>query len=206
MKSLFLLIAGLMLSTLSLADDIPPDVLIKNVTNEVLEIVRKDKEIQSGNTKKATELIELKVLPNFNFTRMTQKALGSNWIKANATQQKQLTDELRTLLVRIYSTTLTQYKDQEISFREFVLKPGETEVKVRTVIKQKNGAAPIPVDYWLEKSATGWKAVDIDVSGVSLLANYKGEFVSVVRNDGFDGLIKYLQAKNKTGETAPTKK
>ncbi|OIR01702.1 putative phospholipid-binding protein MlaC precursor [mine drainage metagenome] len=173
----------------------PPDVLIKSVTNEVLDIVRKDKDIQSGNHQRAIELVEAKVLPHFNFTHMTQLSLGRDWRKATPEQQKVLTDEFRTLLVRTYSKALNEYKSQVILFKPFKMKPGDTDVKVQTQISQP-GSRPIPLDYYLEKLPQGWTVYDIEVDGISLVVNYRESFAAEVRKDGIDGLIKTLQTKN----------
>lgn len=197
--------AALAVSTGALADDATPDVLIKNVTNEVLEIVRKDRDIQSGNTKKAIDLVEAKVLPHFNFTRMTQLAMARDWRQATPAQQKTLIDEFRSLLVRTYSKALTEYKNQTIEFKPFKMQAGETDVKVRTQIDQ-SGAKPIGLDYYLEKLPNGWKVYDIEVGGISLVTTYRGSFGSEVRQSGIDGLIKTLQSKNASGEAAATKK
>lgn len=206
MKFLFALFSAVLIAGSASAQELTPDVLIKNVTNEVLDIVRKDKDIQSGNTRKAIELVEAKVLPHFNFTRMTQLALARDWRQANAAQQKALTDEFRTLLVRTYSKALTEYKNQSIDFRPFSAKPGETDVRVRTEIKQSGAGKNIELDYFLEKSGTAWKVYDIEVGGISLVTNYRESFASEVRNNGIDGLVKSLQAKNKSGEAASVKK
>ena len=206
MKSLFALFSGLLVAVTAMAQEVAPDVLVKTVTNEVLEIVRKDKEIQSGNTKKAIDLVEAKVLPNFNFTRMTQLALARDWRQANPAQQKILTDEFRLLLVRTYSKALTEYKNQTIEFKPFALKAGESDVRVRTEIKQSGAGKNIELDYFLEKSGAGWKVYDIEVGGISLVTNYRDSFASEVRNNGIDGLIKSLQAKNKSGEATSVKK
>ena len=207
MKFLFALLSGLLIANGAMAQETTaPDVLVKNVTNEVLDIVRKDKDIQSGNTKKAIELVEAKVLPHFNFMRMTQLAMARDWRQANAAQQKTLTDEFRMLLVRTYSKALTEYKNQTIDFRPFALKPSDTEVRVRTEIKQSGAGKNIELDYFLEKSPAGWKVYDIEVGGISLVTNYRDSFASEVRNNGIDGLIKTLQAKNKSGEANVTKK
>ena len=207
MKFLFALLSGLLIANGAMAQEATaPDVLVKNVTNEVLDIVRKDKDIQSGNTKKAIELVEAKVLPHFNFARMTQLAMARDWRQANAAQQKTLTDEFRLLLVRTYSKALTEYKNQTIDFRPFALKPSDTEVRVRTEIKQSGAGKNIELDYFLEKSPAGWKVYDIEVGGISLVTNYRDSFASEVRNNGIDGLIKTLQAKNKSGEANVTKK
>ena len=206
MKSLFAFFSGLVIAVTAMAQEVAPDALIKSVTNEVLEIVRKDKDIQSGNTKKAIDLVEVKVLPHFNFTRMTQLALARDWRQANAAQQKVLTDEFRLLLVRTYSKALTEYKNQTIDFKPFAAKAGETDVRVRTEIKQSGAGKNIELDYFLEKSAAGWKVYDIEVGGISLVTNYRDSFAAEVRNNGIDGLIKSLQAKNKSGEATSVKK
>lgn len=206
MKYLFALLGGLLIAAATPAQEVAPDAMIKTVTNEVLDIVRKDKDIQSGNTKKAIELVEAKVLPNFNFTRMTQLAVARDWRQASSGQQKALTDEFRTLLVRTYSKALTEYKNQTIDFKPFTLKAGETDVRVRTEIKQSGAGKNIELDYYLEKSGTAWKVYDIEVGGISLVTNYRESFASEVRNNGLDGLIKSLQAKNKSGEATSVKK
>jgi phospholipid transport system substrate-binding protein len=206
MKLLFAFFSGLLISATVMAQDVAPDVLVKTVTEEVLEIVRKDKDIRSGNTKKAIELVESKVLPNFNFTRMTQLALARDWRQASAAQQKTLTDEFRALLVRTYAKALTEYKNQTVAYKPFTLKAGETDVRVRTEIKQSGAGKNVELDYWLEKSSSGWKVYDIEVGGISIVTNYRESFAAEVRNNGIDGLIKSLQAKNKSGDTAPVQK
>jgi phospholipid transport system substrate-binding protein len=177
-----------------------PDVLVKSVTQEVLGIVKADKDIQSGNTKKTIALVEEKVLPHFNFARMTALAMGPNWRKASPEQQKQLVDQFRTLLVRTYSTALTQYRNQTIDFKPLRMQPADTEVTVRSEVKQ-SGAEAVGIDYAMEKTAGGWKVYDVSVAGVSLVTTYRDSFASEVRNTGVDGLIKTLADKNRQLET-----
>lgn len=203
MKWLLAVLTSFSLVSAAQAQEMPaPDVLIKNVTNEVLEIVRKDKDIQSGNYKKAIQLVEAKVLPNFNFTRMTALAMARDWRNATPAQQKTLTDEFHTLLVRTYSKALSEYGSQTVEFRPFKMNAADTDVKVRTQINQGGGAKPITLDYYLEKGAAGWKVYDIEVGGISLVTNYREFFATEVRNGGIDGLIKALQAKNLTAGDA----
>ena len=206
MKFLLVFFSSLLISSTVLAQEVAPDALVKTTTEEVLEIVRKDKDIQSGNTKKAIELVESKVLPNFNFTRMTQLAMARDWRQASPAQQKALTDEFRTLLVRTYAKALTEYKNQTVAYKPFTLKAGETDVRVRTEIRQSGAGKNVELDYWLEKSASGWKVYDIEVGGISIVTNYRESFATEVRNNGIDGLVKSLQSKNKSGEVAPVKK
>ena len=196
MKSLLSVLFGLFVAaSAALANEEAPDAMIRKVTDDVLNIVRQDKDIRSGNTKKAIELVEAKVLPNFNFQRMTALAMGRDWNKANADQKKRLTDEFKTLLVRTYSNALTGYKDQTIRYKPAKLQSGDTEVMVRTEIVQP-GNKPIPLDYSLEKQPEGWKVYDVVVAGVSLVTNYRDTFNQEVRANGVDGLIDMLAKKN----------
>jgi phospholipid transport system substrate-binding protein len=177
----------------------PPDVLVKNVTSEVVEIIAKDKEIRSGNRAKLIAVIDAKVLPHFNFTSMTQLAMGQNWKSATPEQRKQLVDAFRTLLVRTYASALAAYSEQKFDYRPLRAKPTDTDVTVQVRVIQP-GAQPVPLDYSMEKTPTGWKVYDVIVGGVSLVANYRSEFSAVVRNSGIDALIKDLQTKNRALE------
>ena len=197
MKSMFSLVLGLLLlSTSAFAQEDSPDALIKKVTDDVLTIVRQDKDIQSGNTKKAIELVEAKVLPNFNFQHMTALAMGKDWNKATPDQKTQLTEEFKTLLVRTYSNALTGYKDQTVRYKPTKMQGGDTDVVVKTEIVQ-SGSKPIQLDYSMEKQADGWKVYDVIVAGVSLVTNYRGTFAQEVSANKIDGLIKMIADKNK---------
>ena len=194
------------LVTSAVAQEVAPDTLIRNVSNEVLDIVRSDKEIQSGNTGKAISLVEAKVFPHFNFMRMTQLAVGKDWRQATPEQQKILAGEFRTLLVRTYSKALTEYRNETIKFKPTGLKPDDTDIRVRTGISQGNSGKSISLDYFMEKSSTGWKAYDIEIAGVSLVTNYRDSFGGEIRRSGIDGLIKSLQSKNQSGDSGASKK
>lgn len=207
MKFLTALFASLILgASAANAQELAPDALIRSVTEDVLEVVRADKDLKNGNTKKAIELVDAKVLPHFDFTRMTRLALGRDWRQTSPEQQKVLIGEFRDLLVRTYSKALTEYKNQTIAYKPFSLKAGDTDAKVRTEIRQPSGGKPIELDYYLGKTGTAWKVYDIEVGGISLVTNYRDTFASEIRNGGIDGLIKSLQAKNKSGEAGAAKK
>lgn len=183
------------------AQDTPPDVLVKNVTLEVVAIVAKDKDIQAGDRRKVIELIEAKVLPHFNFSSMTASAVGRHWEKANPQQKAQLTDEFRTLLVRTYASSIAAYRDQKFDFRPLRAKPADTDVTVHVRVLQ-SGAQPVQIEYDMEKRPTGWKVWDVRVAGISLVANYRTEFDLQVREGGVEGLIKTLRTKNRSLERA----
>jgi phospholipid transport system substrate-binding protein len=174
----------------------PPDALAKSVTDEVLAVLRADKDIQAGNRKKVVDLVEKKVLPHFNFVRMTQLAAGRYWREASAEQRKSLVEEFRTLLVQTYAATFTAYRDQQVEYRPLRMQPDETEVVVKSLINQPGGK-PVTVDYKMEKSDAGWKVYDVVVGDLSLVQSYRGTFSTEVQKGGIDGLVKALAEKNK---------
>jgi phospholipid transport system substrate-binding protein len=177
--------------------DVAPDALARSVTDEVLAIVRADRDLQAGHPQKVAQLVETKVLPHFNFAHMTQLAVGRNWRQATPEQQKVLTDEFRTLLVRTYTTAFTQYKNQTIDYRPLHVAPSDTDVVVKSLVKQPAGQ-PVAVDYAMEKLPGGWKVYDVKIEGISLVENYRNTFNSQIQRNGVDGLIKALADKNKS--------
>jgi len=197
MNRLFIALCFMFVSAVAQAQELAADALVKGITEEVLTTLRKGRE--QGGTRRVADLVESKVLPHFDFARMTQLALAVNWRRASPDQQKALTQEFKTLLVRTYSTALSSYRDQSVEFKPLRARPEETEVTVRTEIKQKAGQ-PIPIDYEMEKTPAGWKVFDVKVAGVSLITTYKDDFASQIRESGVDGLIKTLANKNRQND------
>ncbi len=176
--------------------EVAPDALARNTTNEVLRIVRQDKDIKNGNSRKILDLVEQRILPNFDFEHMTQLAVGKHWPKATPEQRQALVDEFRTMLVRTYSSAISSVADYKIEFKPFNAAPGAEEVTVNTEVS-KPGAPPIPIDYRMEKKNGNWKVFDVLVDNVSLVTVYRNSFNSEVRKNGIDGLVVALQRRNK---------
>ena len=178
------------------AEVMAPDVLAKTVTEEVLASLRASKEINAGDLGKAAELIEIKILPHFNFPTMTRLVMGRHWAQATPEQRQALTSEFRTLLVRTYTASLTLYRDQTIDYRPLKLTPRDTDVIVKSVVRQARGE-PISVDYAMEKTESGWKVYDVKLAGISLVENYRSAFSAEIERSDIDGLIKALAEKNR---------
>jgi len=172
-----------------------PDALVKRIADEVLTVIRADKDVAAGNQQKVAALAEQKVLPHFDFTRMTRLAVGRNWNQANDAQKEALTKEFRTMLVRTYSSSLTAYKNQTIEVKPTKMSPSDNETTVRTQVIQQGGP-PIPIDYAMEKVGNEWKVYDVVIDGASLVTTYRGSFHDQIQKGGIDGLLKTLQERN----------
>lgn len=173
----------------------PPDVLIKSVVTDVMASVKADPEIQNGNIPKIVDLVEKKIVPYTDMRRTTEMAMGPNWKKATPEQQSQLSMEFKNLLIRTYSGALSQLRDQTVQFKPLRAAPDDKEVVVKTVVLGRGG--PVPLDYHLEKTANGWKVYDMNIMGVWLAEAYRNQFSNQISQNGIDGLVKFLQDRNK---------
>lgn len=176
--------------------EITADELVKKTADDVLASIKADKEIQAGNQQKIFALAEEKILPNFDFDRVSRMVLGKNWKSATPEQQAAFQKEFRSLLLRTYAVALGKYKDQVIEYKPSRAEPEAKNVSVKTQILQPGGQ-PIAVDYSLVKTENGWKVYDIVIESVSLVTNYRSQFSNEIRTNGLDSLNKKLAEKNK---------
>lgn len=201
MKLLYKYILGLglvvsLLSAGAACAEVAPDVLVKQTADDVLAIIKTDKDIQAGNKQKIYALAEEKILPNFDFDRVSRMVLGKSWKSATPDQQAVFQKEFRTLLLRTYAVALGKYKDQTIEYKPLKAEPDAKNVTVKTSILQ-TGGQPVAVDYSLVKNPNGWKVYDIVIESVSLVTNYRSQFSNEIRQNGIDSLNKKLAEKNK---------
>ena len=181
-----------------------PDVLVKRISNDVIETAKSDKDIQAGNQKKVMDLVDAKILPYVDFQRMTALAAGRFWRDASAEQKIALSNEFRTLLIHTYSGALSQIKNETVEFKPMRADPADAEVEVRSQVNVQRGE-PIQLNYRLAKGPSGWKIFDINVLGAWLVETYKGTFASEIGKGGIDGLIKKLTERNKELANKPLK-
>lgn len=203
----FIKSAALALSALTVATAAPwayaadeaPDEMIKRLSTEVLDTIRSDKTLQSGDIARVMEVVDSKIMPNVNFRRMTASATGPGWRKATPDQQKKLQQEFKTLLVRTYAGALRQVSDQTIEVRPMRANASDNEVVVRTLVRGKG--EPVQLDYRMEKTpgqGSGWKIYDLNVAGIWLVDTYRPQFAQQINANGIEGLVASLVERNQT--------
>jgi phospholipid transport system substrate-binding protein len=171
-----------------------PDAMIKTVTQQVMDQIRADKSIQSGDINRITQLVNEKILPYTDFRRTTQLAMGRNWRNATPDQQAQVIEQFKMLLIRTYSGALAQVRDQQIQYKPFRANPDDTDVVVRSTVL--NNGQPIELDYRLYKTPQGWRVYDINVLGAWLIQAYQQQFQEKIQQGGVQGLIQFLTQRN----------
>ena len=191
-SSFFLACSG---ASAQAVDQSTPDGLIKTVVSDVMASVKSDPEIPKGNIPRIVDLVEKKIVPYTDMRRTTEMAMGPNWKKATPEQQAQLVSEFKNLLIRTYSGALSQLRDQTIQFKPLRAAPDDKEVVVKTVVIGRGD--PVPLDYRLEKTANGWRVYDMNIMGVWLVEAYRNQFANQISQNGVEGLVKFLQDRNK---------
>jgi phospholipid transport system substrate-binding protein len=178
------------------------EMFIKRVSSDILDAIKADKSVRTGDINKIITLVDQRVMPHVNFLRMTASAVGPAWRQATPEQQKRLQEEFKTLLVRTYSGALTQVNDQAIVVKPVRAAPEDKEVLVRTEVRGKGD--PLQLDYRVEKTADGasWKVYNMNVLGIWLVENYRSQFAQEINAKGVDGLIASLADRNKTNARA----
>ena len=194
LKKYLLLLIALIIST-SLLADLAPDELVRKTADDVINELKKDKDIKVGDRAKIYKLAEEKILPNFDFERICRLVLGKNWRSMSVDQRNMFQEEFRVLLLRTYAIALSKFRDQSIEFKPLRMKSSDKVVLVKTEITQ-SGGQPIDVNYALSNSTGKWLVFDIVIEGVSLVTNYRSQFASQVKNNGIEDLLKKLSEKN----------
>jgi phospholipid transport system substrate-binding protein len=191
-------VLALLAAQTAAAQALAPDAQVRQMSDEIIAAVKQDGAIRAGDAGRIAALVETRIVPHFDFRRVTQIAMGANWRRATPEQQTELTRQFKQLLVRTYSGALASYRDQVIEVRPLRAKADDAEVTVRSVVKQ-SGSEPISIEYDLERTEAGWKVFDVRVAGMSLVATYRSAFSEEIRNRGVEGLINLLASKNRQG-------
>jgi phospholipid transport system substrate-binding protein len=195
-----LLLALALVAPAALAQGVAPDALLRAVSVEVIDKIKHDQQLRAIDPAKVAALVETRIMPLFDFAHMTRLAMARNWRLATSEQQRVLTEEFRTLLVRTYSTALAHYRGEFIDFKQLRAAPPDTEVTVRSEVRQ-TGKERVTLDYEMEKTPAGWKIYDVKVAGVRLVITYREIFAEKIRDGGVDGLIKFLVDGNRGGDS-----
>jgi phospholipid transport system substrate-binding protein len=182
-----------------------PDLFVRKIADEVFEILKTDKDLKAGNKEKAYKITEEKILPYFDFDRISKLVLGKAWPAATKDEQEAFKKEFRTMLVKTYGSALLKFKDQTLNYKPTRFQPSDEEVLVKTEIL-KSGAPPLPIDYMLEKDGDSWKVFDIIIEGVSLVTNFRGQFGNEIKQNGIASLISKLAEKNADSDKAKSNK
>jgi phospholipid transport system substrate-binding protein len=171
-----------------------PDGMIKTVTGQVLDEIKSDSSLKSGDINKITQVVNQKILPYTDFRRTTQLAMGRAWRTATPQQRDQMVEQFKMLLIRTYSGALSQVRDQTVQFKPFRADPGATDVVVRSSVI--NNGQPIELDYRLYKTPQGWRVYDLNVAGAWLIQAYQQQFAEKINQGGVDGLLQFLTQRN----------
>ena len=174
---------------------LPPQELIQDVAQKTIDRLNAEKELIDKEPDRLYGLINEFILPHFDFERMSKWVLGKYWRRASKQEQQRFIEEFRTLLVRTYATSLSDYAQQTITYSPFRGDLASGDVTVKSEVEQP-GSFPVPINYRLYKTENGWKVYDVTIDDISLISNYRTSFAKEISAVGIDGLIKQMAEKN----------
>ncbi|MGI4984010.1 MAG: MlaC/ttg2D family ABC transporter substrate-binding protein [Janthinobacterium lividum] len=175
-------------------DTATPDALIRTITTDVMNTVKSDPTLQSGDTNQIIKLVNQKILPYTDFQRTTQLVMGRYWRQATPEQRQQIAEQFKLLLIRTYSGAIAQVRNQQINYLPFRAAADATDVVVRTQVM--NQGNQMELDYRLEKTGSGWKVYDLNVLGAWLIQAYQQQFAEQIQKNGVQGLVQFLTDRN----------
>ena len=208
MRQFLLLPFVLLLAVLGVARaEVAPEELVRSTVDVILADIKQNREVYARDYGKLYRMADEKVLPHFDFRRMSQWVLGRNWRDATPEQRDRFVAAFRDLLVRTYSQALLNYKDEQIIYLPVQRQPNDTEVLVKTEVKQTGGQANIPIHYSFYRNKDGaWKVYDVTIEGVSLVTNYRSVYATKIRDQGIDALISEITENNRQARVGGAKK
>jgi phospholipid transport system substrate-binding protein len=190
------LLAMLFGSPASAAPAQPPDQMVQQTANQVLDRIRQNRDALARNPGQMYQLANELVLPHFDFDFMSQLVLGRYWRDATPQQRQRFSEAFKKMMVRSYGNALLAYRDEQIQWDAAPrLAPGATEASVRSSVIRKNGP-PVPINYMLHLKNNDWLVYDITVDAISIVTNYRGAFTAEIKKSGIDGLIARLEQKS----------
>lgn len=201
LTGLFLVMQLYFSSLLAAADIIAPDVMLKQTSDEVIAVIKQKREQLKDDPELVYELVQEYILPHLDEVTIAKLALGKNWRDASREQKIEFINEFRSLLIRTYGKSLSEFSDQEINYFPVKMEAGKEKVVVKSEVLQPGGPA-IPVSYRMRIKDDAWKVYDLSIDGVSLVTSYRGTFDQEVRKGGIEGLLKYLKDKNTNKATS----
>jgi len=185
-----------------------PKALLQSVSDNMIKALNDNRDKIKANPQVTQDLIEEILMPHLDFITAAKYVLGKHWDTSNKQQKIAFIKGFRTLLVRFYSSALTEYLNSHkgnlnpnIMVYHTPADIDKTQLTVRSEVIPKSGK-PVPVNYQVRMTRKGWKIFDVSVEGVSVITTYKTSFASEIQQNGLDALIGSLKSRNQKLRTA----
>jgi len=164
----------------------------KGTIDQVLRVLQ-DKEMKKPDrVDERRQIIEKTIGDRFSWEEMAKRTLGTQWAKLTDKQRQEFVDLFRTLLTNTYIDRIENYAGEQVQYLNERLQDGFAEVRTKIA----SGKAEYPMDYRLLNKSGEWRVYDIVLDGVSLVANYRGQFNKILHSSGYDDLVQKLRTKS----------
>ena len=172
-----------------------PQELMQKVSQDMLRDLTGNREALRKDPAQVRALVDRHLLPYFDTDFAARLVLGKHWRTATDQQRQRFIDAFYQSLMRNYGDALLEFTDDRIRFFPFKGDPNADTATVRTEVKRDDGT-PVPVNYSLRRTESGWKAWDVTIEGISYVKNFRTDFGAEIDQKGLDAVIQRLESQS----------
>ncbi|MGA0027122.1 MAG: MlaC/ttg2D family ABC transporter substrate-binding protein [Steroidobacteraceae bacterium] len=175
-----------------------PQQLMETTSARLLNALEADRETYRKDVRKLTDLVEAELLPHFDTEYTARLVLGKYWRDASPSQRNRFIKAFYHSLLGKYGTAVAGFTSDRMKMLPFQGDLASGRATVRTEIQLSDGTM-VPVNYSLRATASGWKAWDVTIEGISYVKNFRNDIGAEVSQRGLDAVIARLEAEARAG-------
>ncbi|HEU4369152.1 MAG TPA: ABC transporter substrate-binding protein [Methylomirabilota bacterium] len=178
----------------------PPTDQLRGHVEQILKILDDPALRQGARERERRAAIRRIAEEIFDFGEISRRSLGRHWQERSPAERQEFTQLFTDLLERSYVSKIEGYSGERITFSGETLDGELATVRTRIVSKQ---GVETPVDYRVFQQGPRWRAYDVSIEGVSLVANYRSQFNALIQRSSYAGLVRALRAKQDEAAARP---
>lgn len=171
------------------ANDEKPDVIVKETVNAVLAILANSDLTEEEKRQQVFDIADNRI----NFKEMSRRVLATNWRKTNEKQQTLFIERFKQILLNNYWIRIRRYTGEQVEYT--AVSYDSTDVATVDTVIVSAGDVRIPISYRMKRIVSIWYAYDFIVENLSLVQSFRNEYAAIIKNNGIDGLLDYMQAE-----------
>jgi phospholipid transport system substrate-binding protein len=187
--------AGLLLAALLMPAPLPAATAKETVETQVNKVLKALSDPGFKDRGRDAKIVMIRSIVNeiFDYTELSKRTLGREWVKFNAPQQGEFVKLFSELLEKTYADRLLSYSDEKVVFeKESLLREGQAEVTSNVLTAD---GKKIPLDYRMVQKDGNWRVYDVIIEGISLVKNYRDQFRDILAKDSPEEVLKMLRDK-----------
>src|SRR5439155_15682037 len=129
-----------------------------------------------------------------DYAELSRRSMADKWATLTQTQRDQFVASFRDLLEHKYVKQIRSNLDYVMQYKGEEVAGDEATVSTVVKVKTKGKSTDAEIVYKVHKVGGAWLVWDIITDDISMVSNYKSQFVKILNEKGYDELIKKIKA------------